>query len=739
MSDSTLEDIALGTEILSNANPLGRTSWYVLPDALASSPDRTVFLYGYDQPDDAPEYIGPFVGITDGTIEGTHTISTSHLLPKETLFLGESIIIAGLSRDHSGMWLGDKNTDELWISDGSPNSMQMVDLWEKGQSAPRELTQVGDSVYFTAESDLGRELWMTDGSAEGTRLFTDLRPGSQSSNPSDLLEFENGLAFIADDGIHGRTTWFARADGELHQANLAGAIVDTIFRDGEDLYIAANSADSGELEFWLWNPISSSLSQIGNIQTATTAQENAIDVVFEKIGDTIYVMVDNGQRLYSIGTSEIQALSESPTRQELMADWNGLAVFSGPDRELWTSDGTPDGTRKIASVDVRAASVVGDTVVFTGTVENRTTIWTYNGEEINQLLRLPVRTGSIYVHGVVTWEGHAVMAVADAANNVPRSCDSCFIDAYSTYLITTDGQSFELIGDDTFEFLAGFDTVFYSKPKFREFHETLYLSSAGTWWSIDVTSETVTATPVERESELYHRLGDSTVVWNRPLPHNAPGQPLSPGLNRFAIGNVGDIVYSYEFQGFIATQNHQQFEFSGQAERASQTLAATDDAIYFASDLGGQGVKLFKATGGQTIEEVELTAELFNTLFSESPNLNGGVLYFPMMFEIWSLDDRGFRQLPSPEEMITLLTVVGDHALYLKNTEEFGTEIWTMDLAPSIPGDADGSGTVDFSDFLILSANFGHNVDNGAADGDFDDDGQVSFADFLILSANFQN
>ena len=76
LSDSTLKNISFATGILSNANQPTMHSqfWYVLPDALASSPDRTVFLYGYDQPDDAPEYIGPFVGITDGTIEGTHTI-----------------------------------------------------------------------------------------------------------------------------------------------------------------------------------------------------------------------------------------------------------------------------------------------------------------------------------------------------------------------------------------------------------------------------------------------------------------------------------------------------------------------------------------------------------------------------------------------------------------------------------------------------------------------------------------
>ena len=55
---------------------------------------------------------------------------------------------------------------------------------------------------------------------------------------------------------------------------------------------------------------------------------------------------------------------------------------------------------------------------------------------------------------------------------------------------------------------------------------------------------------------------------------------------------------------------------------------------------------------------------------------------------------------------------------------------------PLQPGDADGNGSVDFSDFLILSANFGA-VDAVWADGDFNSNGEVDFSDFLILSQNF--
>jgi len=58
------------------------------------------------------------------------------------------------------------------------------------------------------------------------------------------------------------------------------------------------------------------------------------------------------------------------------------------------------------------------------------------------------------------------------------------------------------------------------------------------------------------------------------------------------------------------------------------------------------------------------------------------------------------------------------------------------DSPDPIPGDANGSGTVDFADFLALSQNYGK-VDAVFADGDFNGDGTVDFADFLILSGNY--
>lgn len=54
----------------------------------------------------------------------------------------------------------------------------------------------------------------------------------------------------------------------------------------------------------------------------------------------------------------------------------------------------------------------------------------------------------------------------------------------------------------------------------------------------------------------------------------------------------------------------------------------------------------------------------------------------------------------------------------------------------TLPGDLDGNGDIAFTDFLVLSGNFGKS-DLGYSDGNIDLEGAVNFADFLILSSTF--
>ena len=72
-----------------------------------------------------------------------------------------------------------------------------------------ELVEFAGRLYFAAETgETGRELWVSDGTTEGTQLVEDLRPGfnenyyflANSSDPYSLTVVGDELFFAANDG-----------------------------------------------------------------------------------------------------------------------------------------------------------------------------------------------------------------------------------------------------------------------------------------------------------------------------------------------------------------------------------------------------------------------------------------------------------------------------------------------------------------------------------------------------------
>jgi ELWxxDGT repeat protein len=80
-------------------------------------------------------------------------------------------------------------------------------------AAPPSATQIGTRLFFLAEDDEhGCELWVTDGTAEGTALVRDIFSGPRSAftdGEQQLIAFGDTLLFAADDAEHGRELWIA--------------------------------------------------------------------------------------------------------------------------------------------------------------------------------------------------------------------------------------------------------------------------------------------------------------------------------------------------------------------------------------------------------------------------------------------------------------------------------------------------------------------------------------------------
>ena len=109
------------------------------------------------------------------------------------------------------------------VGEGSERGAQP--LVERSQAIP--LAPLMGSLYFSANDDThGRELWKSDGTAAGTVIVKDIRPGSEGSYPGELTDVEGTLYFAADDGTHGCGALEERRDrcrdrhGEGHLARL---------------------------------------------------------------------------------------------------------------------------------------------------------------------------------------------------------------------------------------------------------------------------------------------------------------------------------------------------------------------------------------------------------------------------------------------------------------------------------------------------------------------------------------
>ena len=119
-------------------------------------------------------------------------------------------------------------------------------------------------VFFSHyQPETGFELWVSDGTRQGTRLAQDLLPGPASSSPSELATSGGNLFFLADDGIHGYEVWRAPLGSAdcvpaehslcLQQGRFKVDVAWVDFQGGEGRGVATPlTADTGH--FWFFTP-----------------------------------------------------------------------------------------------------------------------------------------------------------------------------------------------------------------------------------------------------------------------------------------------------------------------------------------------------------------------------------------------------------------------------------------------------------------------------------------------------
>jgi ELWxxDGT repeat protein len=244
-------------------------------------------------------------------------------------------------------------------------------------SVPTQMTEFQGAVYFVANdgdagAEHGFELWRTDGTAAGTALFLDIRPGPKSSLPAGLTVVGSTMFFTAftDDG--GRELW--QTNGTVAGTGLVKDIWPgtdvrgvplssspawlTAF--GGMLFFAATDSASGT-ELWRSNGTAAGTVRVADI-VAGSGGSDPTDLT--AVGGTLFfAAVDNsnGAELWrtngtgagTVLVRDIRPGSSGSVPQNLAAVGNTLffvATDGNTGRELWKSDGSAAGTTLVKDI-----------------------------------------------------------------------------------------------------------------------------------------------------------------------------------------------------------------------------------------------------------------------------------------------------------------------------------------------------------------------------------------------------
>jgi ELWxxDGT repeat protein len=256
--------------------------------------------------------------------------------------------------------------------------------------APGEFVALGGLTAFVAEDKAsGRELWVTDGTATGTRILKDVNPGKASSNPAELTVIGPTLFFVAENGAEGRELW--KSDGtaagtvlvkDIHPGKemayhwrLGKEVERSAWSDPQGLlgfagkvYFAANDGVHG-FELWSSDGTAQGTSLVKDIDPQSTSGSFGADggVPVFVVGGRLMVRAADG--LW--GTDGTEAGTERLGPVTLFQDYSlpgnkvphaflgGKVVFAGDDGsgngpEPWITDGTAAGTKLLA--DIKSAT-----------------------------------------------------------------------------------------------------------------------------------------------------------------------------------------------------------------------------------------------------------------------------------------------------------------------------------------------------------------------------------------------
>lgn len=252
--------------------------------------------------------------------------------------------------------------EELWVTDGTPNGTGILqDIYRSSDSRPDRFTRVGSVVFFMADDgNVGKELWKTDGTPSGTFLVKDIQEGTSSTFVSNMTAALGKLFFQANDGISGSELWVS--DGSTAGTFMvkdinpgsSGSSPESLVATATGILFSANDGTSGS-ELWRSDGTEAGTTLVkdinpgGGSSSPTSAVALANSVLFKATDGA------NGYELWesdgsAAGTVMVKDIRSGPNSSYPgnFTVFNGEVYFSASDglagTELWKTDASAAGT-----------------------------------------------------------------------------------------------------------------------------------------------------------------------------------------------------------------------------------------------------------------------------------------------------------------------------------------------------------------------------------------------------------
>ena len=297
------------------------------PQSIAANGDGTAVFSAYDAA------LGYTVWSTDGTALGTHLIldpmsGAIGEAPRNFFGLGQGRYVF-VAFDGSELW-------ELWSTDGSAaGTFRIVEeLGGVGEGHATGFINVGDGRLLFGGGTFadGAEPWVTDGTSTGTYQIKDISPGISSSAPRNFTPMGDGrFLFSAETVSDGHGIWITdltEAGTMLVADPVPGEVGNpsvgfTALGDGRAVFWNRGHGFQGGTELWVTDGTSAGTSKVLTFSSS------------------FFFFDYNALSITSLG--------------------DGRAIFSSPDdgvygRELWVTDGTPEGTSLVTDINGGVAS-----------------------------------------------------------------------------------------------------------------------------------------------------------------------------------------------------------------------------------------------------------------------------------------------------------------------------------------------------------------------------------------------